>query len=295
MKIRVFAAPALFAALSTACANFEQSITTTAPTEASGSHALPTSLLGTWATSGQSVTGSSCTNVQWRITAQSTNALSGEFSADCVGGISIAGVVTGQVNGTELPYQITGTGSAPGIAACAFSIEGTARLEGDAIHIPYSGTTCLGPIRGEEVLRRPTQPEPPPPAPQPEPPPPPAPNPYHVGPGPLSEERAKQVVFATGKEFAYLTAPRSSEDESRAASLELLRRMIWHLQLAGFQAGRQRNPSGAISGDKLTVLADGRWQAYDVFYSVGTPGKATQVIFLHVGAGNPVPDGGIPD
>ena len=30
--------------------------------------------------------------------------------------------------------------------------------------------------------------------------------------------------------------------------------MIWHLRLAGFQAGRQKNPSGAISDDKLTII-----------------------------------------
>ena len=60
--------------------------------------------------------------------------------------------------------------------------------------------------------------------------------------------------------------------------------MIWHLKLAGFEAGRQKNPSGAISGDKLTVFLEGKWVAYDCFSSVGTPGKATPVIFLNVGA-----------
>lgn len=298
-----YSAAILAATLSIGCAGLEQSFTSLAgPSGTSSSSIAPSSLLGTWSTSGQSVTGSSCTNVQWRVTAQSTNALSGEFSADCVGGISISGTASGQLSGDTLPYQITGTGSAPGVAGCAFSLSGTARLEGDAIRIPYSGITCLGPIRGEEVLRRRTETAPPPPAPEPEPEPapepeapPPAQSPYHVGPGPLSEDRAKQVVFATSKEYPYLTTARNTEDESRAAALELLRRMIWHLKLAGFQAGRQKNPSGAISGDKLTVFLDGKWEAYDVFSSVGTPGRATPVIFLYVGSGNTIPDEGIPD
>jgi hypothetical protein len=39
---------------------------------------------------------------------------------------------------------------------CAFSLSGTGYIEGDgdAIRIPYSGQTCLGPLQGEETLRR---------------------------------------------------------------------------------------------------------------------------------------------
>ena len=71
--------------------------------------------------------------------------------------------------------------------------------------------------------------------------------------------------------------------------------MIWHLQLAGFQAGRQKNPSGAISGDKMTIFVDGAWHAFDVFRSVGTAGFATEVIFLEVFPPSTLADGGIPD
>ena len=70
--------------------------------------------------------------------------------------------------------------------------------------------------------------------------------------------------------------------------------MIWHLQLAGFQSGRERNPSGAISGDKLTVVADGAWHVYDV-WTLGGAGRPISVIFYEVFPPNPVADGGIPD
>ncbi len=30
--------------------------------------------------------------------------------------------------------------------------------------------------------------------------------------------------------------------------------MIWHLRLPGFRPERQKNPSGLISGDKLTIF-----------------------------------------
>ena len=71
--------------------------------------------------------------------------------------------------------------------------------------------------------------------------------------------------------------------------------MIWHLQLAGFQAGRQRNPSGVLSNDKLTVFADGAWHAYDVFNDLGAPGVPMKVQFWEVTPPNYFADPGIPD
>jgi hypothetical protein len=105
----------------------------------------------------------------------------------------------------------------------------------------------------------------------------------HVGPGPLTEARAEQVVYHTANEFPNLMTVLGSE--------ELLRRMIWHMHLAGYQAGRQRNPSGVISNDKLTIFINGAWHAYDVF---GLQDPLT-VHFLEVSPASYVPDGGIPD
>jgi hypothetical protein len=260
------------------------------------------SLLGNWSSSSSVGAGlTSCTNLQWQLTGQQGNQVSGEASAIC-GAISVSGTISGTIDGKNVSYQISGTVQSSGVS-CPFSLSGTARIEGDAIRVPYSGTTCLGPTQGEEVLRRPPAPAPPSPppapapapAPDPTPPPAPAESPFHVGPGPLAAWRAEQVVNATANEFAYLLVPRATSDEKIAASAELLRRMIWHLQHAGFQAGRQRNPSGAISNDKLTVFADGTWREYDVFFDMDNPSVATKVIFYEIFAANHVPDGGIPD
>jgi len=116
----------------------------------------------------------------------------------------------------------------------------------------------------------------------------------HIGSGPATEDRARQVVFGTAAEFPHLTAVFGSDSQALGAADELLRRTIWHLHLAGFDAGRQRNPSGTISGDKLTIFVNGGWHAYDI-YSLGFAGRATTVQFVEVYPANPQPDGGIPD
>jgi hypothetical protein len=43
----------------------------------------------------------------------------------------------------------------PGVSeTCAIALSGVATLETDKIRVPYSGTTCVGPVSGTEVLRR---------------------------------------------------------------------------------------------------------------------------------------------
>jgi hypothetical protein len=287
----------VLAVAASACAGFESSSTVTAPDDA----AAIASLMGDWGSTTVATLANSCTNFRWKITAQSGNSVTGEVSAICANGITVEGTISGQVNGSDVPYQINGSASVANVVTCPFSLNGTAHIESaDAIRIPYSGNTCLGPLSGEEMLRRPTTPSPSPepaptPDPTPEPTPPPASNPYHVGPGDLSAARAQQVIEATGREFPDLTAPRATEAEGVAAAEQLLRRMIWHLHLAGFDAGRQRNPSGAISNDKLTIFINGAWHAYDCFRDLGGPGRSADVIFWEVFPAGPVGDGGIPD
>jgi hypothetical protein len=116
----------------------------------------------------------------------------------------------------------------------------------------------------------------------------------HIEPGPATSDRARRVVFGTANEFPHLLAVFHSDWEALAAAEELLLRTIWHLQQAGFAAGRQRNPSSAISNDKMTIFADGRWRVYDV-YSLGYRGRATTVLFIEVPRPYHVPDEGIPD
>jgi len=42
----------------------------------------------------------------------------------------------------------------PGLASCPFSLSGTGTIDGDVIRVPYTGSTCLGPVSGTQVLQR---------------------------------------------------------------------------------------------------------------------------------------------
>ena len=111
----------------------------------------------------------------------------------------------------------------------------------------------------------------------------------HIPPGPPTEDRARDVVIGVGNEFQFLV--RQNTDDSGE---QLVLRMIWHLKLAGFNAGRQRNPSGLISRDKLTiVLIDGNQHTYDVYSTTGA--GTGDVHFTEVPIPNLVPDPGLPD
>lgn len=124
-----------------------------------------------------------------------------------------------------------------------------------------------------------------PPAPPP-PGPPPAP--------PAAAAEVERIVRDTAAVHPELLRVFGSEAEAESAAEELLRRILWRLQRAAFLAGRQRNPSGLVSKDKLAVALAGVWHAYDIF-SLGFAGRATIVQFLEIGGANPVPDPGLPD
>jgi hypothetical protein len=198
------------------------------------------------------------------------------------------------VGPADLTFIVNGNAVIQNAFPCDFAISGTGHLDDpDTLQLTYSGNTCFGPVQGRETLRRPkpNQPEPPP-APAP---PPPAGNPNHVPDGPLTFEHAEEVVYATGNEFPHLKAPHPTDGDAVRAAEELLLRIIWHLELAGYDAARQRNPSGAISNDKLNIFIEGRWHAYDVFYDYGVANKSMRLIFLSIEGENPVDYPGIPD
>jgi hypothetical protein len=115
----------------------------------------------------------------------------------------------------------------------------------------------------------------------------------HAGGSGLDTTRAEQIVRATGREFSCLLAVFPTDDLAIANAEQLLRRMIWHLKIAGFQANRQRNPSGLISNDKLTINIGG-WRVWDVM-TLGYAGVAGSVTFNEVPLPDPVSDTGIPD
>lgn len=99
--------------------------------------------------------------------------------------------------------------------------------------------------------------------------------------GTLTAELAGQIVCGTGNEFPALKLAAVDQTTRDANQLELLLRMIWHLNQAGFTAGRQQNPSGIVSGDKLTVQVGAVFFAYDVFegvpFNVDMPTQMLQV------------------
>ena len=137
-------------------------------------------LVGIWA-SQQSVTvpsAASCGNFEWEISSQSETAVTGTFMVGCAGGVSIAASASGLLNNpTNVTISVSGVASVNGIPACSFSLSGTGDIiNNNTLTIPYSGTTCLGPIQGTETLRRHTEtPLPPPATEQPPPAPEPAP------------------------------------------------------------------------------------------------------------------------
>jgi len=116
----------------------------------------------------------------------------------------------------------------------------------------------------------------------------------HIGAGPLTEDRARLATTGTFNEFPNLHAVFGSEGAAVGAADQLLRRTIWHLKLAGFEAARQKNPSGAISSDKMCVKIGGVWRVFDI-YSLGVAGRATTVHWLEITGANPQAHAGIPD
>jgi hypothetical protein len=110
---------------------------------------------------------------------------------------------------------------------------------------------------------------------------------------------AGQIVCGTGVEWASLKVTTVDLPTREANAIELLGRMIWHLQngspVVQFESGRQRNPSGAISNDKLTIRIKAIWHAYDVFLAWDdfTVPLVTQM--QEVFPADPIPDGGVPD
>jgi hypothetical protein len=185
------------AALAGAC-GFEQQTTIHAPSSptpassGTGGSASSGPMVGTW-TSDTGLTipdVSTCGNFQWQIADQSETSLSGTFSASCGGSLTIMGSGTGSMASADsVNVSVTGTAIVGGFAACSFAVSGVGVVtNNDTLTIPYSGTTCLGPVRGTETLRRRSNapaPEPPPeepPAPPPPPPPAtPAPDGFDLG------------------------------------------------------------------------------------------------------------------
>jgi len=116
-----------------------------------------TSYLGTWMSSSAATAPGACGNFEWRVTNQTATMISGLFFARCPGNLTVSGSAWGEIKepgATSIPVSATAGATGPGVLVCEVSMKGTASVDGDTIRIPYSGTTCQGPVSGTEVLQR---------------------------------------------------------------------------------------------------------------------------------------------
>jgi len=123
-----------------------------------------------------------------------------------------------------------------------------------------------------------------------------APSTGHL-PGPVDQTayEAGRTVCGTANEYHDdLFLPVADADTRTAHALEFVLRAIWHLQQEGFTAGRQRNPSGLLSNDKLAVVVDGVTRAYDIV-GMNPPAEEMSSHMVEVGSPNLVADPGLAD
>src|SRR4051812_13267470 len=173
-SVSILATLAAAALMTTAC-GFEHSTDVLAPTAVNAPAATPAagggapgsggtssapSLVGTWTSTNATPTlpsPSTCGNFQYQIASQTSSSIAGTFTATCGGGLTISGNLTGQLDGTAVSITVSGTASLPGIPNCPFTLSGNGTVEdnGNTLRVPFSGQTCLGPVNGTEVLRRP--------------------------------------------------------------------------------------------------------------------------------------------
>ena len=178
----------LAASVLLAACSVERASNVLAPSSASStpvSASTASALLGMWSSQAVTPTASGCTNFQWVVSSQTAAALAGTFSASCAGGLEIQGSASGQLgNLTSIPIAVNGTASLPGLPTCPFALTGSGSVDSGVttLTIPYSGTTCKGPVQGTQVLRKSTPAVVPPPPPPPPPPPTPPPAPVPGGP-----------------------------------------------------------------------------------------------------------------
>ena len=152
MRKSLFVVAGLAALLCTGCMEFLTQ-NKTAPSTTVG--ATVEGMSGSWASvsSTTPVTGM-CTNFHWSITEFTGTTGSGTFSATCGGNLQVSGTARGTLSGTTVNWTASAVGTAPGNVSCPISLTGTATFDGTQFRVPYTGTTCNGPVSGTEILRK---------------------------------------------------------------------------------------------------------------------------------------------
>jgi hypothetical protein len=146
---RTLALVASAALLTAGC--FKSSATVTTPSNTSAM------IGGTWVTVAHVPVAAgveSCTNFNWAVTSFTGTTGSGTFSATCFGNVQIAGSASGTINASNISWSANATATVQGQPPCAISLSGTATLQTDQIVIPWTGSTCLGPVSGTETVKR---------------------------------------------------------------------------------------------------------------------------------------------
>jgi hypothetical protein len=154
MKNYAFAIVVAVALAATGCVGFEHKSSLTSPT--SSSTPSVSALMGTWASASSSVipAPSTCVDFKWNPTEQTATSAKGSFSATCAGGLKVAGTASGTLSGSTITWGANGTATETGGQPCAITLTGTAELGANSIRIPYTGSTCLGPVSGVEILNK---------------------------------------------------------------------------------------------------------------------------------------------
>jgi len=127
--------------------------------QTSGSQTIGSLSTGTWAsTAGDPLPGSlnlnpgSCGNFKWSVTSLTQVSAAGTFSADCGGGLSLAGSATASLSGTGAVWGAAG--NVTGSTTCSFVVNGTAALENGGVRVTYNATVCGVSITGSELLKK---------------------------------------------------------------------------------------------------------------------------------------------
>jgi hypothetical protein len=147
LRLIILSATALAAA---GCTSLERQSTLTSPTAAGNN-----SLMGNWTSSTLIPTPSTCTDFKWNVSEQTGTTAKGSFSATCPGDLKLTGTAEGAfTSAAAIAWSADGNATAPGLTSCAIKLTGTATVGTDSIVVPYTGTTCLGPVSGIETLRK---------------------------------------------------------------------------------------------------------------------------------------------
>jgi hypothetical protein len=152
MKHHILASVAAVSIAAAGCVGFEHKSNVTGPTGVDA-------LAGNW----QSVSDagslipspSNCTDFKWNAVTKTPTMAAGSFSANC-NGIAYAGTASGTLTGTTVAWGANGTATSSNlpVSPCAITLTGTAELGTGSIRVPYSGSTCLGPVSGVQILTR---------------------------------------------------------------------------------------------------------------------------------------------